>query len=132
MKLGLDIHGVLTKDYESFVNLAKCGLWEEVHIITGVTISDKLIEQLKGYNNGKQFWSHLVSIEDELMRVIPAEGFNEKGRPYWDDIVWNNFKGKYCNENKIDLHFDDSPEYEIHFKRYNGSFDHNPKFILYK
>jgi hypothetical protein len=115
MKLGLDIHNCIDKNPKEFIKLAKCGLFTEAHIITGVPITDKVIEQLKGYNEGKQWWSHLVGIEDELMKIIPPEGYNEKDRPYWDDYTWNSFKGKYCNDNKIDLHFDDTEAYAEYF-----------------
>jgi hypothetical protein len=115
MKISFDIHGVLTEDHKSFIKLAKCGLFSEVHIITGVTISDKLVTQLKNYNEGKQWWTELCSIEDELMKVIPPEGFNEFNRPYWDNYTWNSFKGNYCNDNNIDLHFDDTEAYQEYF-----------------
>jgi hypothetical protein len=97
-----------------------------------VTITEELVTGLKNYNKGKKFWTHLVSVQDSLMEELDPLGYDEHNRPYWDDMTWNKFKGEYCNTNKIDLHFDDTSEYEIHFKRYNGSFAHGPKFILYK
>lgn len=125
MKLGLDIHGVINKDPQVFIKLAK-NTASEVHIITGITITDKLVKQLKEYNKGKQWWTHLVSVEDELMKSIPCTGFNEFDRPYWEDEVWNSFKGIYCANNNIDIHFDDSHEYREYFNK------DITKFILYK
>ena len=121
MKLGLDIHGVLDKHPELFVELSKA--YDEVHIITGIAISKNLIEQLLSYNNGERFWTHLVSIQDELSKTTIPLTYNEKNRPVFIDEPWDSFKGKYCYKHGIDLMIDDTERYGKYF---------TTKFILFK
>lgn len=120
MKIMLDIHGVLDTSPATFVALAReihsFSFESEVHIVTGETITPQLVEQLKSYDNGNQFWDHLVSIQDELVKSpIMILRINEYGRPVFPDYDWNSFKGRYCKEHKIDLAVDDSPEYAEYF-----------------
>jgi len=115
----LDIHGVLDSQPQKFVMLAcetLCQIGNEVHIVTGETISKKLIQQLLSYNNDEKYWTHLVSIQDELIQGnVPTLGINNFGRPTFPEDIWNSFKGRYCAEHKIDFAIDDSPEYEAYF-----------------
>lgn len=117
MKLGLDIHGVLDTNPKEFVNLAKKVRREggEVHIITGSSITPELYTQLTNYNNGKEFWDHIVSIEDELSKLYPPIKIDGYGRPNWKDEDWDRFKGDYCKENRIDVHYDDTERYTKYF-----------------
>ncbi len=127
MKIGLDIHGVINKNPEKLIPFAnemrKDG--HLVYIITGETISDSLIYELLEYNNGEKFWDKLISIQDTLLENGCLYYINEFGRPAFDELLWNSFKGKYCEENSIDIMIDDTPEYGKYF---------NPKktfFALY-
>jgi len=121
MKIALDVHGVIDAAPEKFVTLAthlrSFSFDNEVHIITGESISQKLINQLLSYNHGEQFWDYLVSIQDELVNSPNTEviRINEYGRPVFPDYDWNSFKGRYCKEHKIDLAVDDSPEYAEYY-----------------
>jgi len=128
MKLMLDIHGVLDKNPRVFVPLAceiLCQPDNEVHIVTGHTVSSELIEQLLSYNHGMKYWTHLVSIQDELSKdpslVIGVNAFD---RPVFDDRTWDSFKGKYAWEHDIDLAIDDTERYREYFV--------NTAFLLYK
>ena len=125
MKLGIDIHGTLDHNPQLFLDLIKGSNWEEIHIITGVPITDKVIEELLGYNDGIQFWDTLVSIEDNLKKTSKPLGINEKGRYIWDEDLWDSFKGSYCFNNGIDIHFDDTPRYGQYFNNFVT------KFVLY-
>ena len=119
MKLMLDIHGVLDSQPQKFTELARQKCWNEVYILTGETITPKLISQLRSYRpdlGDTNWWDHLVSIQDELIEGnVPTLGINNFGRPIFPDEVWNSFKGRYCAEHKIDFAIDDSPEYEPYF-----------------
>jgi hypothetical protein len=131
MKIALDIHGVIDAAPEKFVTLAthlrSFSFDNEVHIITGESISQKLINQLLSYNHGEQFWDHLVSIQDELVHFPSTEvlRINEYGRPVFPEYDWNSFKGRYCKEHKIDLAIDDSPEYAEYFETPFLLYTHN-------
>ncbi len=39
--------------------------------------------------------------------------------------VWNRSKGKYCKQNKIDLHIDDSDVYCNHFESPYAIYKHS-------
>ena len=119
MKLGLDIHGVIDKYPSIYVDLA-CNLRclegnNGVYIITGQSITQELIDQLRSYCNGDCFWDELISIQDRLISAkAPILGYDED-RPLFDEVIWNSFKGQYCKTHKIDLMIDDSIEYREYF-----------------
>lgn len=120
MNLMLDIHGVLDKNPEVFTTLARTIRWwgegSEVHIVTGESISQNLIDQLLSYNQGEQYWDALVSIQDELIKSgAKILSLNEFGRPTFSNEEWDSFKGRYCAEHNIDLAIDDSEEYAKYF-----------------
>ena len=116
IKIGLDIHGVIDKNPEFFTAFAKlikqfCG---EIHIITGTPISEAE-NQLLSYNNGIKWWDHFFSIDDYLYKNKIYHGIDERGGRIYDEGEWDRAKAKYCSENNINLHIDDSGEYEKFF-----------------
>ncbi len=117
MKLGIDIHGVLDANPTHFIQLAKETRADggEVYIITGSSHDKDLTQLLLNFNDGEVFWDHVVSIQDELLKMVRPEGINRFGRPYWSDLIWDSFKGNYCAHNKIDLHYDDCEQYIKYF-----------------
>ena len=111
MNLGLDFHGVLNANPEEFIEIAtgvkaKGG---KVFIITGSSNTPEFMEDVNRLGTG--FWDQIVSVQDELMKSYNPIGINEFGRPVFTDTDWNSFKGKFCREHGIDLHYDDSEEY---------------------
>lgn len=127
-KLGIDIHGVLDCSPKFFVAQALEVLKRkgEVHIITGIPYSDKLEKELLGYNNGEKYWTHFFSIESYLLMMNTSYEIDLKGRKAFDANVWDRVKAHYCAERKIDLHFDDSPEYAQYFSTPIMLFMPNP------
>lgn len=113
MKLGLDLHGVLDTNPE-FVEIAKQVKEEggEVHIITGSSLTDEVLTIVK--NSGIDY-DYIVSIQDELIKLYLPNCYNEYNRPIFPDILWDSFKGRYCKDNNIDLHYDDTEEYIDYF-----------------
>lgn len=133
MKLGLDIHGVIDADYKLFSKVTRKlmnnlsnkqirnamydndVLKNEVHIITGVSITDRLQEFLerKGI-----VWSHMFSIHDyhQMMGTPMIYKYGDKTQPLIDDVLWNATKAQYCRRAGIDLHIDDSTMYGRYFK----------------
>ena len=129
-KLGIDIHGVLDTHPKYFVAQALEVLKRkgEVHIITGVPYSDDLEKELLRYNNGVKYWTHFFSIESYLLMMNTPFELNLKGRKSFNADVWDKVKAHYCLERKIDLHYDDSPEYAQYFKTPIMLFMPNPSF----
>ena len=112
MKFGLDVHGVIDTNPAFFAIYTKAlvDAGHELHILTGPKRS--VVEPyLK--EHGIVF-THFFSI------VESADPFKvrweDKDNPWLDTEQWNRAKAKYCIENEIDLHVDDSDVYGTYFK----------------
>lgn len=127
MKLGIDLHGCLDASPDLFVNMAKnvLGMKGEVHIITGIPWSEDLEETLLSYNTGQKYWTHFHSIVEDLLSKNEEHKIDEKGRYWFDSVVWDKNKALYCLANQIDLHVDDSIEYGYHFSTPFELYIHN-------
>ena len=116
-KLGLDIHGVIDKDPDMFVGIAKLvrASGHEVHIITGVSKQHVVWDQLKSYNDGEKWWDYIFSVEDWLLENNIPKTKDENMNWHFDDRSWNIAKGLYCRIKQISLHIDDSEIYGKYF-----------------
>jgi len=114
MKLGLDLHGVLDTNTKDFVEIAKQVKKEggEIHIITGSSLTPIIINMVESFGIN---YDYIVSIQDELIKLYLPDCYNKHGRPIFPDMLWDSFKGKYCRDNNIDLHYDDTEEYIDYF-----------------
>lgn len=127
MKLGLDIHGVIDSNPESFAFMSQSVITGggEVHIITGGSWTSELEEQLKGYGIG---WTSHFSVYDYLLdsgidsigTIQFPDGTIQKK---FDYHLWDTIKAGYCRSNNIDLHIDDTEVYSKYF---------TTPFLLYK
>ncbi|GAF87845.1 unnamed protein product [marine sediment metagenome] len=112
-KLGLDIHGVIDRHPDSFVELANNVALKkqgEIHIITGIPYSKEVEDFLLRINHQRKWWTHYFSIETSLLeKGVEFELIN--GNKYFKTDVWNKEKGLYCADNEIDMHIDDQQEY---------------------
>jgi hypothetical protein len=113
VKIGLDIHGVIDSNLKMFSELTNLliAAGHEVHILTGPK-TETVIDFLK---TNKIAYTHLFSIVEDaeangIMVRWDAEG------PWIDSEFWDRSKARYCQRNNIDLHIDDSPQYEKYFK----------------
>jgi len=115
IKLGLDIHGVIDANPNLFSIISNLLVSNdhEVHIITGKEISDDLVNKLLQF---KIKYTHLFSITSYHKNAGSGVSYDDKGRPWMDEEVWNATKSWYCNKHKIDLHIDDSDIYGKYFK----------------
>jgi hypothetical protein len=113
-KLGLDIHGVCDADPKAFSRLAKLYLAVkgEVHIITGQKDSPELRDKIR--NLGIPF-THFFSITSYHESIGTTIRYDERGRPWMDEEIWNRTKGQYCQRMGITIHIDDSPVYRKYF-----------------
>jgi len=115
MRLGLDLHGVISDmpEFFSFLTNAVMRAGGEVHIITGgATIDDKRL--LERYNIR---YTHLFSIVDHHKEIgTPVSGKHPKhGFDMISDEEWDKTKADYCRKNNIDLHIDDTLIYNNFF-----------------
>ena len=116
MKLGLDFHGVVDRYPEAFAQMTKALVWgnHEVHIITG---QEDGVELRKTLSQMGIHYTHIFSITSYHKRQGTPVEHDENGYPWMDTETWNATKGKYCDDNNIDFHIDDSPEYGKYFKK---------------
>lgn len=127
MKLGLDIHGVIDSNPESFAFMSQSVITAggEVHIITGGSWTQDLENQIKEY--GIKWTSHfsvydylLDSGIDSIGTIQFPDGTIQKK---FDYHLWDTIKAGYCKSNNIDLHIDDTEVYSKYF---------TTPFLLYK
>lgn len=113
-KFGFDIHGVLDDLPETFValNNALYDAGHEIHILTGSHGSEKVYQQLRDIGIK---WHKFFSISDYHKEKSTTMWYAD-GLPWIDKAEWDKTKGEYCLKEGIDLHFDDTPEYETYFK----------------
>jgi hypothetical protein len=111
-KIGLDFHGVISAAPDKFSifcsEIRKSGI--KVYIISGGPKQD--IAQYLAKNNIEydEIWAimdyykelHLAQCYDDGSFQVPTE-------------IWNTAKAKYCAENNINFHIDDSPIYGLYF-----------------
>jgi hypothetical protein len=117
MKIGIDFHNVIDVMPELFAFLTDSIIKNggEVHIITGgLRDSDKqLIEKYDiKYTKIFSIVDYHKSIGTKTNGVHPKHGFPL----IEDDDLWNHTKGKYCKENGIHLHIDDTENYKKFFE----------------
>jgi hypothetical protein len=111
MKLGLDIHGVLDSNPKFFSDLshAVINAGGQVHIITGPAF-----DKVKFYlEENKIAYTNFFSIVDNAGKEVE---YDSDGNPWLPTEKWDRAKAKYCKDNDIDLHIDDSSEYGKYFK----------------
>ena len=113
-KIGLDFHGVIDRDPKFYSKLSKCMIHAdgaEVHIITGNTKNEQIIDDLADMNIS---WTHFYSIEDDL--IARGSEYKEVGGQKWfDEYEWDSAKGMYCRYRNISLHYDDTEKYGEYF-----------------
>ena len=112
MKIGIDIHGVIDTNPKFFAEFSKAivAAGGEVHVITGPKRS-AVEADLKTWGiTYTHFFSIVDSVGENEVR------WEDDKNPWVDSEVWNRRKAKYCKENGIELHIDDSNEYGLHFK----------------
>ena len=114
LKIGLDIHGVVSSIPEFFSELTSLLVdsGNEVHILTGSSINDKLLERINTYGIR---YTHLFSIVDYHQKIGTHIHWSNEDNPWIDDKIWNKTKSDYCKEHGIQLMLDDSIEYAQYF-----------------
>lgn len=119
MKLGLDLHGVISDHPEYFKSLMyalRCQSWE-IHIITGGS-EERAEAELKalGILRGHDY-THLFSVLDfHIKKGTRITGWHPVLlNPEFPEKEWDRTKADYCRDHNIGLHLDDSLIYEQDF-----------------
>lgn len=117
MRIGLDLHGIITVHPSFFSELSKLfvGAGHEVHILTGSHIQEKnIIEELKKY--GIEY-THIFSIADHH-RDNQTDGmwYDDNGDPWVSNEDWDKTKADYCKKHNIDFCIDDTARYANYFE----------------
>ena len=127
-KLGLDRHGVISAAPKFFSELSKLVQKDggEVHILTGSSVDDRVIGELRGYGI---VWDKLFSTADYHKSLGTPLRFSDPNNPWIEDVLWDRTKGDYCFLHNIDFHIDDTGRYGEYFKTPFCAFDvHNRRF----
>lgn len=126
MKIGIDIHGVITENPKFFAEFTATLLagGHEIHIITGPRY-EKVEPILRKW---RIKYTHFFSIvEHEEKRGVTQIMWDKKGDPFMDINVWDRAKAKYCKRMKIDMHIDDSTKYGEYFETPFCHYSSNPQ-----
>lgn len=118
MKIGVDLHGVITDDPLRWERV--CRSWiingDEVYILTGSTRVDALTELYKlGILQGRHY-TNIVSVTDYLLSKGLSWQYDKHHRPSFDLKFWKSAKGELAEELELDIHYDDTLEYAEYFK----------------
>lgn len=119
MKLGLDLHGVVSDIPDTMKMLTKAVINDggEVHIITG-SVTEKAKKELSelGFEHGIHY-THVMGLPNWLEdRGFTPVGVDPKyHNKTYSEEDWNKGKSLYCWWFGIHLHMDDTLEYGEHF-----------------
>lgn len=132
MRLGFDIHGVLdTFDiFQKIVNKYADDPEVEIHVLSG--LESKYLEEQLGHLidlNKVQFFSVTDYLVETGKKVQWVDDM-----PWADEEEWNMAKATYCQANKIDILYDDSPVYASYFNNIDTIYCqvHNPNRKQFK
>lgn len=116
MRIGIDIHGVISKHPKIFSSFCKLllGKGHEVHILTGKEKTESLVKYLK---DKEISYTSLFSITSYHKRIGTPMSYigGDKSQPLIDQKLWDKTKAGYCKKRRLDLHIDDSPVYGRYF-----------------
>ena len=116
MKIGFDLHGVLTEAPEILkpILMALRLRGDEIYVLSGPPriVIEAELKKLR-YFEGVHY-DHLFSMIDYAREKGHEIWEKPKGHYWCDDKIWWTLKGKCCHENEIEILFDDRPEYRAH------------------
>jgi len=124
MIISFDYHGVCDANPMIFSLLTKVLMdsGNDVYIITGRMKKDNLEKDL--IELGISFTRIFSIIDYNVDKGNPVR-FDEKGEPWIEDELWKKTKAEICREQKVDLHIDDSDDYEKYFTTPYARFHNN-------
>ena len=127
IKIGIDFHGVINSNpsfFKMFIDEA-ISRQIEIHIISGGP-KDTIEKYLRKYNIK---YTKLWCIYDYYQHNNQVEFFAD-GSFHIDDKLWNEAKSKYCEQENICIHIDDSKIYERSFQTPYCLYDEHNKICI--
>lgn len=113
MKIGIDYHGVINRDPKFFAAFTKEAVKKRVEIFVVSGGARKDVEAyLKEHDISYNGIFSLLDYFSERNMVT----FYEDGSFFVENEIWNRAKAKFCFDNKIDVHIDDSMLYGAYFQ----------------
>jgi len=116
LKVGIDIHGVITNYADLFRDLS-CrldDLGHEIHIITG---EPRATAEPEVHEAGVVFHKFFSIVDYHIANNTPSLRQDDKGHYWVDRNIWIATKGNYAKDVSLDLHFDDQIEYFEYFPK---------------
>lgn len=112
VKIGLDIHGVIDKNPEFWINFTSC-FYCEVYILTGHPKAKAKQELLDlGLKEGIHY-KEIFSITDYLLNTGVSKAYNyTEGNPWFSEKEWNEAKSTFVKLKGIDVIVDDTIKYK--------------------
>lgn len=135
-KIGIDIHGVININpiFSELTGYLK-SIGYEIHIITGPRLNYPYRTNIESFDRVEDELDKYGITYDKLFSVLDynvEHGSNvwKNDRGWWTDTEsWNKTKGKYCEENDILFHIDDTEIYGDYFNTPFGFLDNENKCI---
>lgn len=123
MKFAFDVHGVLD-EHEEYRRLMRTLYYigQTIYIISGQPLDDNMVALLKEHDLDN-FYHEYRSIETYLLEEGVHEHEDTPKGKFWGDLIWNAVKAKMCEEEDIDMIFDNSPAYAETFKNVRTQYN---------
>lgn len=117
MKIAFDIHGVLDElpEYRDLMR-SLFGWGHTIYIISGQPL-DKEMRKLLEKNDLTLFYDEYRSVETYLLEHGNNNYKIRDGQKFWPDKDWDHIKAKICEDEGIDMIFDNSLSYAQTFKK---------------
>ena len=112
LRIGIDFHGVISENPTYFRDFSALAYerGHTIYIISGGPYSvEKSMLEVWGIK-----YTEIFSMLDYFARRGQVEYF-ANGNFKVPDCLWNEIKGTYCRDNKIDIHIDDTLQYSKSF-----------------
>ena len=124
MKFGIDYHGVITSN-PTFFKKFNALLLQNHHIVT--VLSGGHFKDVQSYLTQYNIpFSNIFSLLDMFQKRNMVT-FYPDGSFFVADNLWNSAKAKYCLEQHIDIHIDDSILYGTYFQTPFCLYTSNPQ-----
>jgi len=113
LKISIDYHGVITSNPAFFKTFNQIALNKNIEIIV---LSGAQSIDVKSYLEKNQIpYSCVWSLLD-YFKQKNLVSFNDDGSFHVADDIWDKAKARYCKEQNINLHIDDSMLYGLYFQ----------------
>jgi hypothetical protein len=123
MRVAFDVHGVLDthEEYRALMR-SLYELHHTIYIISGQPLDIEMMDLLEKHDLTDHH-HHYMSVETFLLEEdIHGYTITEKGK-FWIDEVWDPVKSIICDQEGIDMIFDNSPSYAETFKHVDTHFN---------